>query len=252
MATTTVFPVLRYREARAAIDWLIQAFGFQMHAEHATPDGLIAHAELRFGPSTIGISSATPPLPGNPWSAVAQGIYACVDDVDAHYATAEAGGADIIIPLRDTGYGSREYSARDREGYFWAFGSYDMGRGDGAPTLFPEVHYRDPYPALDFLTHALSFKKTFEVPAPDGGLIHAELHLADGVVMVGALRPNQPDDTGQLVCAFVEDVDRHHARAKAGGAKIERAPADTPFGARQYVARDPEGFVWLFGNYKPS
>jgi uncharacterized glyoxalase superfamily protein PhnB len=249
----TVFPALRYLDARAAIDWLIQAFGFRKKAEVQGPDGTIVHAELGFGPSVLGISSATPPTADNSWSSVRQGIYVCVTDVDAHYARAERAGAEIVMPIRDMDYGSREYTARDPEGFLWGFGSYPMGRGEGAPTLFPEVHYRDPRAALTFLTDALGFGRTLDVPSPDGGLLHAEVRLGDGFVMVGT----RPSDTSEwagidaLVCVYVDDPDQHHLRARAGGATILKAPEDTPFGARQYIARDPEGFVWIFGTYRP-
>jgi uncharacterized glyoxalase superfamily protein PhnB len=249
----TIFPVFRYNDARAAIDWLVQAFGFQAHAEHESPNGTIAHAEVEFGASAIAISSAIPPSSENPWSDVREGIYVCVGDVDAHYAQAERAGAEMVMPVRDMDYGSREYSARDTEGYLWGFGTYEMGRSEGSPTLFPEVHYKDPRAALPFLTDAFGFVKTLDVPAPDGGLTHAELFFGDGAVMVGTL-PREGEWAGlaRLVCAYVEDVDRHHMRARAGGATIMMAPADTPFGARQYVARDPEGFTWLFGTYRPT
>lgn len=247
----TAFPVLRYADARAAIDWLIQAFGFQMVAEHAGPNETVAHAELKFGPSTVGISSATPPTPENPWSNVRQGIYVCVDGIDERYERAKRAGAEIIIPLRDTDYGSREYSARDTEGHLWGFGTYEMGRGAGQPTIFPEVHYEDPKRALSFLTEAFGFAKILEVPAPNDGVTHAELKLGDGVVFVGTC-PQEGEWKGlrALVCAYVEDIDAHHLRAKAGGA-VAKPPQATPFGARQYATHDPEGFTWLFGTYRP-
>jgi hypothetical protein len=45
-------------------------------------------------------------------------------DVDAHYDRAKAAGAEIVVELRNTEYGSREYSARDLEGHVWHFGTY--------------------------------------------------------------------------------------------------------------------------------
>ena len=36
-----------------------------------------------------------------------------------------AAGAEIVIDLHDTDYGSRDYSAKDPEGYLWDFGTYD-------------------------------------------------------------------------------------------------------------------------------
>ena len=248
----TIFPVLRYADARAAIDWLIQAFGFQKVCEHEGPSGTVAHAELKFGPSTIGLSSATPPTADNPWSHVRQGIYVCQQNIDAHYERAKKAGADIIMPIRDMEYGSREYGARDSEGHLWGFGTYDMGRGEGQPTLFPEVHYDDPRRGLMFLTDAFGFTKTLEVPSPTGSLVHAELKLGDGIVFVGTF-PQEGEWKGlrELVCAYVDDVDQHYLRAKAGGA-VAKAPQNTPFGAQQYAAKDPEGVTWLFGTYRPQ
>ncbi|MBA3268929.1 MAG: hypothetical protein H0T71_00330 [Acidobacteria bacterium] len=49
--TPTISPVLRYQDAAAAIDFLAAAFGVERHSDHRTPDGLVAHADLRRGPS---------------------------------------------------------------------------------------------------------------------------------------------------------------------------------------------------------
>jgi uncharacterized glyoxalase superfamily protein PhnB len=248
----TIFPVLRYADARAAIDWLIQAFGFQRVSEHEGPDGTVAHAELKFGPGTVGISSATPPVADNPWSHVREGMYVYVDDPDRHHDRARRAGAEIVVPLADQPYGAREYSARDTEGNLWAFGTYEMGRGEGSPTLFPELHYDDPKRALGFLVDAFGFTKTLEVPSPAGGVLHAEMTLGDSVLFVGTFpQEGEWKALRQLVCAYVEDVDQHHRRATAGGA-VAKPPQDTPFGARQYATKDPEGFTWLFGTYRPT
>ena len=49
-------------------------------------------------------------------------VYVYVEDVDAHHA--RAAGAEIVRPLANTGYGSREYGARDLDGHGWYFGTY--------------------------------------------------------------------------------------------------------------------------------
>jgi hypothetical protein len=56
--------------------------------------------------------------------AVTQGIYIAVADVEAHHARALAAGVEVVRPLADTDYGSREYLARDLEGHLWSFGTY--------------------------------------------------------------------------------------------------------------------------------
>jgi uncharacterized glyoxalase superfamily protein PhnB len=51
---------------------------------------------------------------------------------------------------------------------------------------------------------------------------------------------------------YVEDLDAHCRRAKATGAEIVRDLEDTPYGSREYSARDPEGHLWSFGTYRPE
>lgn len=130
MQGSSVIPTLRYRDGKAAIDWLCKAFGFSVKAVYEGPNGSIAHAELMLGTGMIMLGSAesefsklvtTPKEKG-----IATGaIYAVVRDVDAHYVTAKAAGAEILMEPRDQDYGGRDYTARDPEGYIWAFGTYD-------------------------------------------------------------------------------------------------------------------------------
>jgi uncharacterized glyoxalase superfamily protein PhnB len=42
-----------------------------------------------------------------------------VDDLDAHFARAQAGGAKIVSGIRQTGF--RAYTAEDLEGHRWTF-----------------------------------------------------------------------------------------------------------------------------------
>jgi len=120
----SIFPAIRYRDARRAAAWLQQAFGFREHASHPAPDGGIAHAEMTLGNGMVMFSSGNG-QPDNPWSEVPMGIYVVVADIDAHFARAQAAGAEIVTPLNDTDYGSREYAVRDLEGHLWSFGTYD-------------------------------------------------------------------------------------------------------------------------------
>ena len=99
------------------MEWLQEAFGFTENAIHEGPDGTIAHAELRLGSGVVMIGSG--PDTDEPFS-----LYVVVQDLEAHYRRAVAAGAEIVRPLRDTDYGSREYGARDLEGHVWYFGTY--------------------------------------------------------------------------------------------------------------------------------
>src|SRR6266576_4362547 len=88
----------------------------------------IAHAQMKLGPGVIMLGSGKHgPGTDNPWNTVKQGVYVYVEDVDAHYARAKAAGAEIVMELEDTDYGSRGYSVRDLEGHLWSFGTYRPG-----------------------------------------------------------------------------------------------------------------------------
>ena len=60
-----------------------------------------------------------------PEGAGAASFFCAVTDPDAHFARTQAAGFEIILPLRDESYGSREYSVRDPEGHVWTFGTYE-------------------------------------------------------------------------------------------------------------------------------
>ncbi|QRG08837.1 VOC family protein [Xanthobacter dioxanivorans] len=127
-ARSPIFPALRYADGHAAIAWLERAFGFAPQAVHDGPDGALAHAELTSGDGLVMLGSGSAD-PANPWSTTPMGLYVRVDDIDAHYARAQAAGAEIVRPLAQTSYGAREYSARDPGGHLWSFGTYDPWAG---------------------------------------------------------------------------------------------------------------------------
>lgn len=126
------------------------------------------------------------------------------------------------------------------------------------PTIIPYCGYRDAAAALRWLAEAFGFEERQEFSAPDGTVMHAEMAFGGGVVMIGTGEPPAEGDaastspTGHGVYVVVNDVDAHHARAEAAGARIVYGPEDTEFGTRRYRALDPEGYEWSFGTYSPS
>ena len=127
----TAHPMLRYEDATAAIEWLARAFGFEKGVVAATPDGAIAHAEMRAGDTVLFVATLTPDrrrhfkTPKEAGGGT-QGIYVSVDDVDAHHARAQAAGAQIVQAPADAPQG-RGYVALDLEGHLWGFGTYVPG-----------------------------------------------------------------------------------------------------------------------------
>jgi len=117
----TIFPCITFRDAKASFDWLERALGAERIAVHEDDDGLVVHAEIRIGASTIMAgderegSMATPPG--------VSVVYVVVDDADAAYERAKAAGADVTEPV-DQYYGSRDVTVTDPDGNRWGLGTY--------------------------------------------------------------------------------------------------------------------------------
>jgi uncharacterized glyoxalase superfamily protein PhnB len=117
---------LCYRDPKAALRWLEDAFGFEPFMVIADSDGNLMHSEMRYGDGII--------MVGNEWSeshkspASLQGlntqtVHVHVEgDIDAHCERARKAGATIEQEPETQFYGDRTYRARDLEGHIWTFG----------------------------------------------------------------------------------------------------------------------------------
>jgi uncharacterized glyoxalase superfamily protein PhnB len=118
----SIYPVLRYPDPRAAIDFLRSAFDLTVHEVHEDADGSVRHAQLGYGNDLVMLGAG--PAPAVRPADDDYRIYVAVDDVDRHHERARAAGAEIVRPPFDTDYGSRDYVARDLAGVVWSFGTY--------------------------------------------------------------------------------------------------------------------------------
>jgi len=125
--------------------------------------------------------------------------------------------------------------------------------------IYPGLIYDDAATAIEWLCKAFGFTKRFAVPGVDQRIDHSELSLGTGVIMIGSPRPedgrvSQRGLAGQAMAlsVYVEDPDAHYAVAVAAGAQVTRTLRDEDYGARGYMALDPEGYLWYFGNYRPG
>ena len=124
----TVWPILTYRDARAAADFLVEAFGFEVRALYCRDDdpSIVEHGELRW-PLGGGVMFGSAGKDDGPFGTRVPGndsVYVGCDDPDALFARATAAGAGVVRELKDEDYGSRGFSVRDPEGNVWSFGTY--------------------------------------------------------------------------------------------------------------------------------
>lgn len=126
----------------------------------------------------------------------------------------------------------------------------------GMPRIAPHIFYRNVAAAADWLVQAFGFTCRLRITDDAGTVVHAELEVDDGLVMLGLAREHAHwasplDLAGRMthrLFIYVDDVDAHHARAVAAAARITLAPCDQWHGERVYEAVDPEGHRWKFAH----
>ena len=131
----TIFPILRYNDAREAIRWLSTVFGFEQLFSVPESGQYVRHAQLKLGGNLIMVGSvrpddgiASPKALG--YSTQMLAVY--VENPDEHFERARAAGANVLYPPTNTDFGSREYHVLDPEGHPWTFGTYRPSADDRA------------------------------------------------------------------------------------------------------------------------
>lgn len=128
--TSSVF----YRDAASAIDWLVEALGFEVRLRIEGEGGRIEHSELTFGEGLISVGSADGKShkqnrefiasPRDVGDRNTQTLCIYVDDVDALTERARAAGAKVLQAPVTTDYGVEYWADRtamlaDPEGHRW-------------------------------------------------------------------------------------------------------------------------------------
>ncbi len=123
----SVTPYLVVTDGAGAIAFYEKAFGAVEIMRLATPDGTIAHAEIKIGDSPVMLADEYPDmgfrgpasLGGTP-----VGIHLYVEDADALFAQALAAGATERRPVQDQFYGDRTGTLTDPYGHVWTLATH--------------------------------------------------------------------------------------------------------------------------------
>ncbi len=133
----TVTPRLVFEHADEAIAFYAQAFGAELREEpHRGPDGMVVHAEMRIGDSTIYLMDQGDPAHGAAPASVGGRVTAVmaltVPDVDRLFEQAVAAGCEVMFPLADQFYGDRGGRVRDPFGHQWMLSTHleDVDRAE--------------------------------------------------------------------------------------------------------------------------
>jgi uncharacterized glyoxalase superfamily protein PhnB len=132
---TRISSSLNYQDAGKAIDWLCNAFGFEVRLRVDGEGGRVEHSELTFGEGVLMVADETSAKskgashrksPRSVGGANTQGIMIYVDDVESHCARARNAGAKIVTEMKVSDYGEeywsdKSYECEDLEGHHWWF-----------------------------------------------------------------------------------------------------------------------------------
>src|SRR5215471_6980979 len=134
MPEQTVFPMIAYENAAAAMDWLVRVFGFTERRRMTDKQGRLTHGELELSGNVVMVASPTPDYRSPtshaelceqakrwlavPW--VIDGVLVMVENIDTHYEQAQREGA-ILLSGIETGGPGRLYRVADVEGHRWMF-----------------------------------------------------------------------------------------------------------------------------------
>ncbi|ATQ42583.1 VOC family protein [Caulobacter mirabilis] len=115
-----------YKDPKAALKFLEEAFGFELTLLIEDEQGNLAHSQMTWGDGMV--------MVGNEWTAehrspasigglMTQTVHIQLPDgaetVDAHCERARKAGAKILVEPETQFYGDRTYRCKDPEGHIW-------------------------------------------------------------------------------------------------------------------------------------
>jgi PhnB protein len=90
----------------------------------SAPDGKISHAELKIGDSIIFINDEMGPMTGAAAGTPKMSLFLYVEDADAAFNRAVAGGSKVDMPLENQFWGDRFGSITDPYGHKWGIATH--------------------------------------------------------------------------------------------------------------------------------
>ena len=121
---------------------------------------------------------------------------------------------------------------------------------DGHSTVIPYLCVPDVAGLIAFLQKTFDAKEMYRTTLPDGGIMHAHVHIGSSSVMMGQTPPDYKATQGMLY-VYVTDVDAVYRRALEAGATSMAEPDDDQFyGDRVAAVKDLAGNQWWIATRK--
>lgn len=114
---------------------------------------------------------------------------------------------------------------------------------DGYPTVSPYLIVDGASTTIEFLTRVFDAEEIRRFAGDDGRIMHAEVRLADSVIMVADAGGGWPPVPAN-VHVYVADVDATYKRAIAAGATSIQEPVQKDDADKRGGVKDAGGTSW--------
>ena len=128
------------------------------------------------------------------------------------------------------------------------------------PSITPAQRYKNCQEAITWLCDNLGFSKVV-VHESDGVVHHALLRIENGMIMISS---SGKSDFDQYVCPpselgnkntqsayiYIPKIEEHYKQILNKKVEVVLPMTEEPHG-KGFTCRDPEGYLWSFGNYNP-
>ena len=119
---------------------------------------------------------------------------------------------------------------------------------EGYRAVTPYLVVREVPKLIEFLKDAFGAVEVYRFAKPNGEVMHAEVRIADSVVMMGEAGGQWPAAPCNLYL-YVEDVDGVFRQAVKAGGTVVREPEDQFYGDRSGGVTDPAGNMWWISTH---
>jgi PhnB protein len=123
---------------------------------------------------------------------------------------------------------------------------------EGSHAVTPYLTVKNAADAIEFYKQAFAARERVRMPTPDGRVGHAELQIADSIIMLGeecpergGVSPETLEGSPVGLALYVENVDQAFDRAVRAGASVKEPVSDKFWGDRAGSITDPFGHKWM-------
>ncbi len=134
-----------------------------------------------------------------------------------------------------------------------------------AKAIIPTLKYKDAKKAIQWLCDVLGFAEHLIVPGEEDQIVHAQLKMGNGMIMLGSIGVENeysqlikmPAEIGgfQTQSPYIvlsdEDLLTVYQRVQKKEAKIAMPLRSEDHGGQFFACYDLEGHLWNFGSYDP-